>query len=250
MRPPPRCRDRKFPIMLTDLSSRHRQPEIMDAPDLPPVRFTETLKGLERVNAVTRSSRLMWPDVKAAALSHSDRPLRVLDVACGGGDVLIALSRKARRAGLKLDLAGCDLSPEAARYASDAAARASAQIRFFAHDVTREPLPEGFDMIMSTLFLHHLDEDDAISFLKDAARKANDRVVIQDLTRSRLSYWFARLGTGVLLLNDICRLDGQTSVEGAFTLAEARDLVRKAGLERAEIVPRLPFRYLIRWVRP
>ena len=27
--------------MLSDLSRRHRQPEIMDAPDLPPARFTE-----------------------------------------------------------------------------------------------------------------------------------------------------------------------------------------------------------------
>jgi hypothetical protein len=65
-----------------------------------------------------------------------------------------------------------------------------------------------------------------------------------------VSYWFARLGTGVLLLNDICRVDGRTSVEGAFTPAEARRLAEKAGLDGAEIVPRLPFRYLIRWVRP
>ncbi|HKA47627.1 MAG TPA: methyltransferase domain-containing protein [Methyloceanibacter sp.] len=235
--------------MVTDLNRRHRQPEIMDAPDLPAPRFTETLEGLKRVNVVTMSSRLMWPDVKAAAAVHPDRPLRVLDVACGGGDVLIALWRKACRVGLKLELAGCDLSPEAVRHAGKAAAKADASIRVFAHDVTRTPLPEGFDLIMSTLFLHHLDEQDAIAFLRDAAHKAKERVVIQDLTRSRLSYWFARLGTSVLLLNDICRLDGRTSVEGAFTVGEAKDLVRKAGLEGAEVVPRLPFRYLIRWIR-
>ena len=104
-------------------------------------------------------------------------------------------------------------------------------------------------MIMSTLFLHHLDEDNAISFLKDAAQKASNRVVIQDLTRGRLSYWFATLGTSVLLLNDICKIDGRTSVKGAFTLAEARDLARRASLDHAEIAPRLPFRYLIRSVR-
>ena len=80
--------------MLSDLSRRHRQPEIMDAADLPPTRFAGDSKGLEIVNAVTGSSRLMWPDLKAAARSHPDRPLRVLDVACGGGDVLIALWHK------------------------------------------------------------------------------------------------------------------------------------------------------------
>src|SRR5262249_41787173 len=111
-------------------------------------------------------------------------------------------------------------------------------------------LPDGHDVMMSTLFLHHLDEDAAASFLKEAASKARDRMVIQDLLRSPLSYWFARLGTGFLLLSDICRRDGRTSVEGAFTREEALDLARKAGLEQAEIVPRFPFRYLIRWVRP
>jgi hypothetical protein len=29
--------------MLTDLSRHHRQPEIMDDPELPPARFAETL---------------------------------------------------------------------------------------------------------------------------------------------------------------------------------------------------------------
>jgi len=43
--------------MLTDLSRRHRQSEIMDAPQSPPARFAEMLKGLERLNAVTLAPR-------------------------------------------------------------------------------------------------------------------------------------------------------------------------------------------------
>ena len=41
-------------------------------------------------------------------------------------------------------------------------------------------------MIMSTLFLHHLDENDAVAFLREAAAKARDRLVIEDILRSRL----------------------------------------------------------------
>jgi 2-polyprenyl-3-methyl-5-hydroxy-6-metoxy-1,4-benzoquinol methylase len=234
----------------TDLLQRRRQPEIMDAPDLPPARFVETLRGLGRVNWVTQSSRLMWPDLRTAARRHPDRPIRVLDVACGGGDVLIALWRSAEMAGVKVELAGCDLSATALSYARDWAAATGASIEFFQHHVTRDALPQGYDIIMSTLFLHHLDEDGAISFLRDAAAKTRDRIVIQDLVRSPLSYWFARLGTSVLLLNDICREDGRTSVEGAFTRREALELAQKAGLGESEIVPRFPFRYLIRWVKP
>lgn len=233
-----------------DLSRRNRQPEIMDAPDLPDPRFTETLQGLKRVNLVTRSAAFMWPDLKAASEQRPNAPLRMLDVACGGGDVLITLFHWAKRARIRVEFAGCDVSPVAVRFASEATARAGAPIEFFRLDVMREQLPSGFDMIMSTLFLHHLEEGDAIAFLRDAAAKAGGRLVIQDLVRSAMSYWVARLGTSILLLNDICRLDGRTSVEGAFTRDEAKALTRKAGLTDAEVVPRFPFRYLIRWIRP
>ena len=224
----------------TDLSERHRQNEIMDAPDLPLAHFVETLKGLGTVNAVTRSASLMWPDLKAASARHPARAIRVLDVACGG----------AAKNGLKVEMAGCDLSATAVTYARDEAAKAGAPIEFFVHRVPHDPLPDGYDLLMSTLFLHHLDEDAAISFLRDAAAKCRDRIVIQDLVRSTKSYWFARLGTNLLLLSDICRLDGRTSVEGAFTRREALELAREAGLAGVEVVSRLPFRYLIRWVRP
>ena len=59
-----------------------------------------------------------------------------------------------------------------------------------------------------------------------------------------------RLGTGFLLLNDICRKDGERSVEGAFTRGEAAALAERAGLAGAEVTTRLPFRFLLRWVRP
>src|ERR1700674_5045560 len=186
--------------MPIDLSHRHRQPEIMDAANLPASLFVDTLKGLGRVNAVTRSSRIMWPDLKAAAMRHPDRPIRVLDVACGGGGVLLALWRLARRGGMKVELEGCDASPEAVRYSRETAEGARAPIGFFQHDVTLGSLPGGYDMIMSTLFLHHLEEQAAVAFLCDVAAKAKDRVVIQDLVRSGVSYWFTRVGTSLLLL--------------------------------------------------
>ena len=61
----------------------------MDTPDLPAARLIETLKGLRRVNAVTQSSRLMWPDLVAAAKRHPGETLRVLDVGAGTADFVV-----------------------------------------------------------------------------------------------------------------------------------------------------------------
>ena len=49
----------------------------------------------------------------AAAAEGS--PIRVLDVASGGGDVPIALAKRASRAGIHVEIEGCDVSPEAVR---------------------------------------------------------------------------------------------------------------------------------------
>src|SRR4051794_5131268 len=113
-----------------DLDRRHRRDEIMDALNLPPARLFETLKGLGLVNTITRSSRLMWPDLVAAARRHQGETLRVLDVACGGGDVLITLARWAAKAGIDVDLSGCDASSEAVAYAREQAAKSGARVAF------------------------------------------------------------------------------------------------------------------------
>lgn len=236
--------------MTRDLSIRNRQPEAMDSPAIPDDVLIRTLDGLSLVNAITLSLRIVWPDVRATAARHPDRPIRILDVAAGGGDMLIRLHKRAARNRLSLDLAGCDISPVAIAHARTRAQAAGAPIAFFRHDASRERLPDGYDMIMSSLFLHHLDDDDAVRFLREAAARARDRVVIHDLTRSWPAFWFARLGTGFLMLNDICRKDGERSVEGAFTRQEATALAKRAGLAGAEVVARLPFRFLLRWVRP
>lgn len=236
--------------MTRDLSKRNRQPEMMDSPDIPATRLIATLDGLSLVNALTFSLRIVWPDVKATVARYPSRPIRVLDVACGSGDVLIRLYRRAKRLQLPVEFAGCDISPVALGHARRSVELDGAAIHFFQHDATRDPIPNGYDMIMCSLFLHHLDEPDAVAFLREAAERAQDRLIVHDLVRSSLSHWFARIGTRLLFLNDICRSDGERSVEGAFTRAEAAALADAAGLTGADVVARLPFRYLIRWVRP
>ena len=223
----------------------------MDDPDIAPELFIGALNGLRRINAVTQTARLIWPDIKTAGRRNPDRPLRVLDVGCGGGDVLITLFKKAASAGIDISLYGCDISPVALQHAATRVKRFGAEaVEIFAHDVLNDQLPEGFDVILCTLFLHHLPDDKAIAFLADAAQKAKDRIVVQDLVRSPAGYAFAKVGVNFLLCNKICRADGPRSVEGAFTPNEARDLARRAGLKGANVRARFPFRYVLRWVRP
>lgn len=235
--------------MKRDLSRRNRQPEMMDSPDIPDERLIESLDSLGLVNWLTSSLRMFWPEVLAVSARNPNRPVRILDVASGGGDTLIRLYQRGRRARLPLDLAGCDVNPVALAHARSSARAAGAAVDFFRYDATRDRLPDGFDIIMSSLFLHHLDEHDAVALLAEAAARAGDRLIVHDVTRSYSGFWFVRVGASLLLLSETFRTDGERSVEGAFTPGEVAALARQAGLTNAEVRPLFPFRFVMRWVR-
>src|SRR5437879_6346436 len=110
---------------LVNVTQRRRRPEVMDQPGLDAGRHVQALRGLERINRWSGSARILWPPLRAAARA-TGRPLRVLDVATGAGDLPVRLWQRARRAGLALEIDGCDVSPRAVAYAAGRAGEAGA----------------------------------------------------------------------------------------------------------------------------
>jgi SAM-dependent methyltransferase len=222
----------------------------MDQPDLDPHLHRAALRGLARLNTCSHSAGMLWPALTALAREVQPRTLRVLDLATGGGDVPIRLSQRARRTALPLDIAGCDRSPTALAHAEAQARRSGAAVSFFPADVLTGPLPEGYDVVMCSLFLHHLDEAQAVTLLAAMARAARRLVLVNDLRRCRAGWLLAYAATRLLSRSPVVHTDGPRSVAAAFTLDEAIDLAACAGLTGATVVPRWPFRFLLTWRRP
>jgi 2-polyprenyl-3-methyl-5-hydroxy-6-metoxy-1,4-benzoquinol methylase len=232
-----------------NVGQRRREPEIMDQPGLDEVQHVQALRGLARINRLSGSARILWPALRTLARQLSPAPLRLLDVATGGGDVPLGLWRKARRAGLALAIAGCDRSPTALAHARRGAARHGADLRYFEWDALGGPLPEGYDVLTCSLFLHHLDEAEAVGLLARMAAAARRLVLINDLRRSTVGLLLAYLGTRLLSTSPVVHTDGPLSVAAAFTPAEMRTLAARAGLKGATVARRWPFRFLLTWRR-
>lgn len=222
----------------------------MDQPGLRPEDHAQALHGLERINLLSDSAGVLWPRIRSELRRSRPRQLRLLDVACGAGDVAVRLWRRANRAGLGLNIDGCDRSPTAVAHARRKAREAEVPVRFFERDAVEEALPAGYDILISSLFLHHLDDEQAVRFLREMARAAGQLVLINDLARGVAGYYLALLGTRLLSASPIVRTDGPRSVEAAFALQEVRDLAERAGLRGARVIARFPFRFLLSWRRP
>ncbi len=231
------------------MSQRHCMPEVMDQPGLDPSRHVHALHGLARINFWSGSARILWPPLADMARRLSPRRIRVLDLATGGGDVPIRLWRRARWTGLEMELEGCDFSPVALEHARACADRAGAAVRFFPLDALHDSIPTGYDAIVSSLFLHHLDDDQACDLLGKMAGAARHLVLINDLARSRAGLALAHVATRLLTTSSVVHVDGPRSVRRAFTPAEALALAQRAGLHGATVSRRWPFRYLLAWSR-
>jgi SAM-dependent methyltransferase len=231
-------------MLLAGLRTRSRIPELMDDPALDPDEHRRALAGLARLNRVSDSAGVLWPTIAALA-RELERTVRVLDVATGSGDVPRKLLARAKRTNLSLDISACDVSPTAIAEAT----REPSEVRFFTHDVLRDRLPTGFDVVTCSLFLHHLREDEAIALLTNLESAAERMVLVNDLSRSRFNYcavWFA---CRALTRSRVVRFDGPASVRSAFTPQEALALAERAGLSGATVRSKFPCRFLLSWRR-
>lgn len=232
-----------------DIAQRDRRPELMDDPALDEHCHERALRGLTRINRFSGSVRMIWQPIRALARRNGAPPLRILDVATGAGDLPVGLWRCARRTGLPLTIDACDVSPRALTYARQAATRGAAEIRFFRLDALSDEIPPGYDVIVSSLFLHHLDDDQARHLLRRMTDAARQMVLVNDLRRCRRGLLLAYVAPRVLCRSAVVHHDAVLSVRAAYALAEVRALAQSARLDGIHVAPRWPCRFLLTWTR-
>jgi SAM-dependent methyltransferase len=246
---------------------RARQPELMDDPALPAADHMHALDALARINMLSLTSSQV---VRAISRMHAGRgphqrsagqdgrPFQVVDVACGGGDVTVAMARRLSRRprswtadGRAVHVMGLDKSPRAVARAELFSQNrvGTARVSFAVHDILANACPPC-DIATVSLFLHHLDDDDAVHVLASLAGAARIGIVASDLLRNATGLTLAVVGTAVLSRSRVARVDGPLSVRAARTPAEYRVLLDRAGLRGATIHRAWPQRAILAWTRP
>lgn len=230
--------------LTSSVVARHREPELMDQPGLAPGLHTHALRGLERINAASGAVAAVWRPIRARLPGEGPpATLSVLDVACGAGDTIVGLARRAQASGVRLSVHGCDISATAIEHARQRAYERHVDGRFFQHDVLTNDLPDRFDIVTCSLFVHHLDEEVAAGLLARLFATTRWLLIVCDLDRSRSGHALAWLGTRLLSRSAIVHVDGPRSVRAAFTRAEAVGLAARACIPEATIESIWPCRW-------
>ena len=236
------------------LQIRRRESEIMDQPDLDRDQLECALRSLSRLNRWSASAGNLWPVLRDLAkqlqgTGQPNRPkpvtLRILDLATGAGDNPIRLALKARKENLPMQFAGCDVNPHSIEFASRRAQEAGVDIDWFVCNVLEDELPASYDVIMCSLYMHHLSNDEAAHLLGRMWQAANRTVVVCDLVRTRFGLLLAKAACRILTSSDVVQTDGPISVRAAYTIHEFSDIANQARILEYRIRRRWPARFLL-----
>jgi SAM-dependent methyltransferase len=219
-----------------DFSERACLSEWMDQP-CTYEEFRACLRDLAQVNRVTfayRPTRL-WLErlvARAGAVALAAEPLHIVDVGCGQGDMLRYLAAWARRQAIPVRLTGLDLNPYAARAASSIASP-DAPIRWITGDAFSFTPPEGIDVVISSLFTHHLPDREIVRFLKWMDREARLGWFINDLHRGVMPYRLFRLLAWAARWHPFVQHDGPVSIRRSFRREDWLHYLAQAGADPA-----------------
>jgi SAM-dependent methyltransferase len=215
----------------------------MDDPALDERAHRRALGALGRINGLSRTAAQFARRIQV--WGRDSGMLRVLDVACGGGDVALALQERAVEMGLRLKIDGCDRSLTAVEFARLRARRSG--VGFFVRDVVRDGLPEGYDVVVSSLFLHHLGCGEAERLLREMAAATTAGLIVSDLDRRRYGLWLAAVVPRLLSRSKVVHVDALRSVRASFTMNEVGTLAVRAGLAGFRLTRSWPARWTLTW---
>ncbi len=225
--------------MLRDL-----QPEEMDDPDIAGDVHRHALDGLARINRYTRVAPAIYKRIRRFCVGLN-RPLRVLDVASGGGDSIIDWAQRAGRDGLPIQFSGVDISETAVKYATKRASASGIQAQFIQRDCLSDRLPTGYDVITCGLFIHHLDEVQIVKLLGAMQSAAGLGMIVCDLERSRLNLAAVWIAAHALTRSPMVHGDAIKSVHAALTRHEFARLAEKALGRPVRVVGLPPCRFIM-----
>ena len=221
--------------------SRRRGHEHLDDPATPePVR-RRSVEEIARSNGLFGGARAALVPLDAV-FRRERRPLSLLDVGTGAGDIPERARRLAARRGVALTTIGLDASAALA-----AASRPRAALAVCG-DALALPFPDrSVDLVLCSQLLHHFEGADTSRLVAELHRVARLAVVVSDLRRS----WIAAAGFWVLSFplryHPITRHDGVTSILRGFTAPELWALVRGAVGADAMVRRRLGWRVVASW---
>ncbi|MBO6605293.1 methyltransferase domain-containing protein [Psychroserpens sp.] len=213
--------------ILVSTKYRSDEQEIMDDLDYKGPILHDALDKLASINQWLGGNIVTRNGLKYVLKSHDKSiPVTIVDLGCGGGDILREISRYGIQNGYNFNLIGIDANKHTIAYAKESSNQYD-NIQFKTMDIFSEEFNTlEYDVVLATLFLHHFKESELLSFIKPVLEKAKLGIVVNDLHRHKLAYYLFKL-LSLTIRNQTIVQDGLTSVLRGFKRSELESISKQ-----------------------
>ena len=167
----------------------------------------------------------------------------IMDVGCGAGLFILHLSQLFP----KMKFHGVDISTEAIDMAINEKSKFNTDTKNVRFELLPQPIlnyeENSVDVVLATMVCHHMSDEELVVFLKQAEHVARIKVIINDLHRHSIAYWFYRIFSPILFKDRLITHDGLISIRRGFIRKELKALLERANICRYQIKWCFPFRW-------
>jgi len=227
--------------MFGKFKQRSLKPERLDTGDYTPEEYSKWQQEIRVIHRVFGEMRALRRAMLSELRASESKCVSILDVGAGSGELLKAVKKWAP--GKDTFLVGAELSGEAAVSIKENGVGGG--IHAIQCDALKLPFgDDSFDYIFSTLFLHHLTDEQAVQLLNEIGRVARKRFFVIDLHRSAIAYYFYKI-IGAVLLQRFTREDGALSILKSFRPRELSALAVRSGLKDVKVKRSAAYRLVL-----
>ena len=228
--------------MFVQTKYRSHSTEIMDDFQMEGALLGQTLDQLAQINKWLGGNRITIKGIQQLFKDlPKERTLTIVDLGCGGGDLLRRIAKIARKQGRPVKLIGIDANQYTIRHAQEHS-QDYPEISYLCQLIPSTNFDAlDYDIVLCTLFLHHFEENALLDLLATITAKAKVGVIVNDLHRSAIAYFLFNILT-TFVSNSMIRADGLTSILRGFKRAELQQFAQTLKLN-STIRWRWAFRY-------
>lgn len=230
--------------MSSRFSKRSHAIEIMDDLECKGEVVNQTLRELEFINRTLGGNQITVSGVRSLNAENTKQTLTIVDLGCGGGDMLQLLARDFTSQNLTGEFMGIDANPNIIDYAKNHIN--DPRIRFSAINIlSPEFKAQRFDIAIATLFFHHFSSDELSTILRQLHGQVNIGIVINDLHRHPLAYYSIKILTKLFSKSAMVKFDAPLSVLRGFSRKELKQILDHAGIKNYSLSWRWAFRWRV-----
>ena len=201
------------------------------------IELHKALKSLGWINRWLGNRRAI---IKAIDSIGYSKPLRIIDLGCGGGDLAIAIADSLRKKMVDFSITGIDANSNTVRFAKEKC-KGCPEINFEVADV----LDKDFriipcDIVIISQFIYRLSNEDIRNFINRNQPGVRTAFIFSELERSITAIILFKLFGFLMPISKLAKQDGIVAIKRSYRKKEWSSILADCKIS-SSFINRVPF---------